>query len=87
MLVALRLILLAMVLIAAAFFAAGIEKMGFRAWLRGGFNQPGCKWFGWYFPMGFKVLGPALYLLGMLVCAGLLSCYSMSSRVFNDSFC
>jgi hypothetical protein len=60
------------VLIPPSVNAADIHKMGFRGWLADGFRQPGLKWFGWYFPRRFKVLGPVLYLLVILMCMGLI---------------
>jgi hypothetical protein len=69
MLIALRLTLFGLLLIPAAVFAADIERTGFRAWIREGYKQPGLKWFGWYFPRRFKILGPVLYLCAMALCA------------------
>lgn len=68
MLITLRLTLLALILIPPAVFAADIGKMGLHAWLQEGYRQPGLKWFGWYFPRRFKTLGPAIYLLVILLC-------------------
>jgi hypothetical protein len=68
MLVALRLTLFALVLVPPAIFVADIQKMGLRAWLREGYQQPGLKWFSWYFPGRLKNLGPLIYLLGILLC-------------------
>jgi hypothetical protein len=62
-----RLILFVLVLVPPAFFAADIENVGLWTWLRDGWKQPGLKWFGWYFPRGWKTIGPLLYL-GLIVC-------------------
>jgi hypothetical protein len=57
-----RLTLLMLLLVPPAFFAADIEKVGLWTWLRDGWKQPDLKWFGWYFPRGWKTIGPLLYL-------------------------
>jgi hypothetical protein len=63
-----RLTLLVLLLVPPAIFTADIEKVGVWTWLREGWKQPGPKWFGWYFPRGWKTIGPLLYLALILFC-------------------